>query len=131
MVTAEADRNLAPRNREIQREFVFLVVALIPQHQDPEGLEREAPDHAERVRLAEQVDVAAAGDDCGDLEQRHRVQDAVRRAVLVVGLAEPVDQHAVFGDAIQHAVDADQRGVDRARENQDADDHDEDVEARA
>ena len=47
----------------LQREFVFLIVALIAQHQHAQGFEREAPDHAERVGFAQQEDVAAAGDD--------------------------------------------------------------------
>ncbi len=40
-------------------------------------------------------------------------------------MAEPVEQHAVFGDAGQHAGRADDRGVDGAGENQEADEHDE------
>ena len=42
--------------------------------------------------------------------------------------AEPVQQHAVFGDTVQHPVDADQRSVDGAGENHHAHDHDEDME---
>ena len=60
--------------------------------------------------------------------KRHHVDDAVGGAELPVRLAEPVQQHAVFGHAVQHAVDADDRRIHRAGENQHAHDHDEDVE---
>ena len=38
------------------REFVFLIVALEAQHQHAQGFEGEAPDHAERVGFAQQVE---------------------------------------------------------------------------
>ena len=50
---------------------------------------------------------------------------------LRMRLAEPGQQHAVFGHAIQHAVGADDGGVHRAGKNQPADDHDENMEAEA
>ena len=40
--------------------FVFLIVALVAQHQHAQRLQEEAPHHAERVRFAQQIDVAAA-----------------------------------------------------------------------
>ena len=46
----------------------------------------------------------------------------------VVRMPEPVGQHAILGDAIQHAVGADDGGVDGARQNQHAYQHDEAVE---
>ena len=52
----------------------------------------------------------------------------MRGAVALVRMAEPVGQHAVLGDAVEHAVGADDRGVDRAGQNQEADEHDEDAE---
>ena len=62
------------------------------------------------------------------LQQRDEVDDAVGGAKAFVRLAEPVQQDAIFGHAVQHAVGADDRGVDRARKNQHAHDHHEDVE---
>ena len=50
------------------------------------------------------------------------------RAVPGVRLEEPVGQHAVLGDAVEHAVGADDRRVDGAREDQEADAHDQRVE---
>ena len=60
VVSAEAHRNLAAADAEIERDLVFLVVPLIAQHQHAQRLQEEAPDHAERVRFAQQIDVAAA-----------------------------------------------------------------------
>ena len=48
-----------------------------------------------------------------------------------VRLAEPVEQHAVLGHAVHHAVGADDGRIDRAGENQHAHDHHEDVETAA
>ena len=56
----QADGNFVPADLEVERELVFLVVALEAQHQHAERFQEEAPDHAERVGFAEQVDVAAA-----------------------------------------------------------------------
>ena len=44
---------------------------------------------------------------------------------LRVRLEEPVGQDAVLGDAVEHAVGADDRRVDRPGEDQEADDDDE------
>ena len=111
-----------------QPHLVFLVVPLIAQHQDAQGFEGEAPDHAESVGFAQQEDIAAAGENRQDLQHRHGVQHAVGGSEFLVRLAEPVEQDAVLGYAVQHAVDADQGGVDGAGQNQDSDDDDEDVE---
>ncbi len=58
----------------------------------------------------------------------HQIHDAVAGAELPMRLAEPVGQHAVFGDAHQHAGRTDDRGIDRAGKNQEADDHDKNAE---
>ena len=60
VVAAEADRNFLVADPDIERNFVFLVVALETKHQHAERFEREAPDNAEGIRFAEQIDVAAA-----------------------------------------------------------------------
>ena len=78
--------------------LVFLVVPFEAQHQHAERFQEEAPDHAERVRFAEQIDIAAAHDDGGDLQDRDQVDDAVRGAEALVRLAEPVEQDAVLGE---------------------------------
>ena len=51
--------------------------------------------------------------------------------VLAVGKAEPVGENAVFGNAVQDAIGADDGGIDGAGENQEADDHDEAAEDQA
>ena len=61
---AKADGNFLAAELEIQRHFPLACVwHLVAQHQDRERVERKAPRHAERVRFAEHVDVAAADDD--------------------------------------------------------------------
>ena len=49
---------------------------------------------------------------------------------LLVRLAEPGHQHAIFGHPIQHAVGADDGSIHGARQNQAAHDHDENMEAQ-
>ena len=46
---------------------------------------------------------------------------------FAVRMAEPVRQHAIFGNAVQHAVRAHNRGVHRAGKNQRAHHHHEHV----
>ena len=74
------------------------------------------------------VDIAAAEQDGAELQKHHHVDDAVAGAETFVGLAEPVGQYTVFGNAVEHAVRADDGGVDRSGENQEADHHDKSAE---
>ena len=67
-------------------------------------------------------------DDGEQLQRGHHVDDAVAGAEFAVRLAEPVREHAIFGHAHQHAGRADDRGVDRAGEDQKADHHHKDAE---
>ena len=60
-----------------------------------------------------------------------QVDEARSGAELVVRMAEPVGQHAIFGHAVEHAVRADDGRVHRARQNQRAHQHDESVEQQA
>ena len=66
---AQADGNLPAADPDIERHLVFLVVPLVAQHQHAQRLQEEAPHHAERVGFAQQIDIAAAGDDRRDLQQ--------------------------------------------------------------
>ena len=111
----QADGELAPAEVQIERKFVFLIVTLEAQHHHAQALEEEAPHHAERVRLGQNGHVAAAADDGGDLQNRDQVDDAVGGAELALRLAEPRQQNAVFGHAVQHAVGADDGGVHALR----------------
>jgi len=71
------------------------------------ALKDEAPDDAEGVGLAQNDDVAHAADDDEQLHPRDEVQQPIRRAELGVRPQKPVGQHAVLGDAVEHAVGAD------------------------
>ena len=55
------------------------------------------------------------------LQAGDEVKQPVGRAVFGVRLEEPVGQHAVLGDAVEHAVGADDGGIDGARQDQEAD----------
>src|SRR5262249_2728344 len=116
-------RYLFAADVQVERGFVLLVVPVIPQHQHAHRLQEKTPHHAKRIRLAQQVEVAAAEHDRRDLQQRDEVDDAERGAVLPLRLAEPVDQDAVFRHAVHYAVGSDYRGVHRARKNQHTHDH--------
>ena len=100
------------------------------QHQHAQRFQEEAPDHAERVRFAQQNHVAAAHHDGGELQQRDQVDQPVGGAETLVRLAEPLDQHAVFRHPVHHAVGADHRRVDRAGENQRAHHHHKNMEQK-
>ncbi len=63
-----------------------------------------------------------------DLKDDDHVDDAMRSAELAMRLPEPVRKHAVLGNAIQHAVRADDRRIHRARQNQRSHGHHEHVE---
>src|ERR1022692_1677264 len=96
----------------------------IAQHRNCERLEREAPDHAEGVQRSQQIYVAAAGNDGEDLQADDKIDDAVAGAELLLRLAEPGGEHAVFTHSVEYAVGAHDGGVDRAGKNENADQHD-------
>ena len=124
----QADGNFHATDLDVERELVFLVVALKAEHEHAHGLEEEAPHYAKRASLAEPIDIAAAEEDGGNLQQDDGVDDAIGGAEALVRLAEPIEQHAVFGDAVHDAVGADDGGVEGAGENEHADDDHKDVE---
>src|ERR1039458_5093469 len=64
----EADRDFQGGDAEIAGHLVFLVVPLVAQHQHAERFHEEAPHHAEGIRFAEQVDIAAAQEDGKQLQ---------------------------------------------------------------
>ena len=86
-------------------------MAVIPQHQDAQGLEEETPHHAESIGFAQQVDIAAAQQYGGDLEDRNQVDHPVGRAEAALGFAEPIEENPVLGDPVHDAVGADNRCV--------------------
>src|SRR6202046_2919645 len=98
---------------EVQRHFPFAAQRLlIAQHQDRQGLHREAPHHAEGVGFTQHVHVAAADQDGDQLQDHDDVDDPRSGAELVMRVAEPVREHTVLGHAVEHAVGADDGGVD-------------------
>ena len=69
-----ADRDVG---RHLPAAFALVLEA---QHQHGEAVESEAPDHAEGVGLAQQVDVAAAHQDGEDLQNDDQIDDPVTGA---------------------------------------------------
>ena len=65
--------------------------------------------------------MTTADDDGQDLQENDDVDDAVAGAKARMWLAEPVAEDAVFGNAVEHAVGADDRGVDGACKDERAD----------
>src|SRR5581483_2574117 len=76
----QADWDLHAANPEVDGELVFLIVTLVTQHEHAESLEEEAPDHAEGISFAEQIDIPAAERDGNDLQDGDDVDDAVSGA---------------------------------------------------
>src|SRR5262249_494911 len=100
-----AQGNFVSRNVQVGRHLPpALALIFEPQHEHRETVEGETPDHAERVGFAENVYVAATGENGEELEQHHQVDDAMRGAESRMRMAEPLGEHSIFGDAIQHAV---------------------------
>ena len=58
-----------------------LAFVLEAEHQHGQAFEGEAPDHAERVSLAEGVDIAAAGQNGENLKADDQIDDAITGAV--------------------------------------------------
>ncbi len=76
-------------------------------------------------------DVSATDDDGDDLQRHDDIDDAMARAEPFVRLPEPGAEHAVFRNAVQHPVGADDGRVYRARQDQGSDNNDEAVEYQA
>ena len=98
-----------------------LAFVLEAQHQHGQAVEGEAPDHAERIGLTQDVDVATAEDDRGQLHADNQVNNAVAAAELFVRTAKPVGQDAIFRYPVQHSIGADDRGIDGAGKDQKTD----------
>src|SRR6185437_15156237 len=129
---AEADGNLHTADAQIERHLKFALAGIgVTQDENGEAVHREAPDHAEGVEVGEEGDVAAADNDRRDLQDDDDVDDAIAGAEFGVRLAKPLAEDAVFGNAIEDAIGANDRGVDGASENQRADDDDEAVKDQA
>ena len=71
-------------------------LVLEAQHQHRQRLERERPDHPERIRLTQRVRVAARTDDCQELQDDYQINHPIRRAVFPMRSAKPIGEHAVF-----------------------------------
>ncbi len=124
--------NLQPKDPEVQGHAVFAVARVgVAQHEHRQPLHGETPDHAKRVEIGQEGDLATADDDGQDLESCDDIDDAVGGAELAVRLPEPVRQDAIFGDAIEHAVRAHDRRVHGSRQDERPDDNDKTVEDQA
>ncbi len=102
-----------------------MVLVLVAENQHGESFENETPDHTEGIRFAQDEHVAAREHDRCDLQERDHVYDAMVGAVFLMRMTEPVEQHAVFGDAGEHSGGTDDCGIHGAGKNQEADEDDE------
>ena len=80
-------------------------------------LHGETPDHAECVKRGQLVNVAAAENDGEYLQAYDQIDNAVTRAVAMVGTLEPTGEDTVFGHAVEHAVGPDNGSILRTRQN--------------
>src|SRR5882724_8837913 len=129
---SDADGDFGFADGDVGRDLPS-ALAFVFETQDEHGaaVEGEAPDNAESVGFAEEVDVAAAVENGDQLEDDHHVDDAVAGAVALVRDSEPVGEDAVFGDAVEDAVGSDDGSVDGAGEDEESDDYDEGAEGEA
>src|ERR1019366_3570578 len=128
----QAERNFGFADVEIKRHSPISVARLLPaQHEHAERFHGETPDHAEGVGLAEHHDVAAADQNGEQLQDDDGIDQPRGGAEGFVRVAEPLGEHAILGHAVEHAVGADDGGIDGAGEDQGADQDDESVEEQA
>ncbi len=92
---------------KLNGNLILLIAALEPQCQHPQRLHSEAPDHTKCIGFTEKVNVSPAQHNGQDLKQSNDVDDAVSSAELRMRFPEPLQQHAIFSDAIQDAIGAD------------------------
>src|SRR6267154_5331926 len=87
----DADGDFGFSDGDVGRDFPS-AFAFVFETQDEHGeaVEGEAPDDAEGVGFAEEVDIAAAVENGDELEDDHHVDDAVAGAIAVVRDSEPV-----------------------------------------
>src|SRR5450432_76274 len=129
---AEAHGNLHATNIKIERNLKFtLAGARVTKNENSKPVHRKAPDDSKGVEVGEESDVTATYDDGKNLHENDDVDDAVARPVAFMRLAKPVAEDAVFRNAVQHAVGANDRGVHRAGKNQSANHHHEGMESKA
>src|SRR3979411_1042909 len=115
---------------DVERCLLFLIVTAESQHKDAERFHEETPHDAEGICLAEQVYVAAAGDDGDHLQQNNRVHQAAARGEFPMWLSKPGYQDTILGEAVEHSIRADNGRIHRPRKDQDSDHDDEDMESK-
>src|SRR5262249_12557120 len=126
---AQAKRKLRFADSEIQRhlEFAFARIG-VTEHEHRQTVHCKTPDHAEGIEVCEKSHIPVANDDGEKLQGYDDVDDAVARAEAGVRLAEPVAQHAVLRNAIEHAIRAHDGRVHGSRQDEGTHDYDEGVE---
>src|SRR5216683_1482243 len=123
---AETHRNLHSANRKVQRNLeLALPRTRVAQYKNGEAVHREAPDDAEGVKIREESHIAAANENSENLQTDDDIDDAMAGAEARVRLAKPFGEHAIFRNAIQHSVGADDSGVHGPGKNECAHDYDE------
>src|ERR1035438_6182123 len=128
----QPNRQLEFADHEIERRLALAIFGgFVAQHKNREGLHREAPHHTEGVGFAQHDYVAAGEQDGEQLEDDDGIDEARGGAEAVMRLAEPIGQDAILGDAVEHAVGADDGGIDGAGKQQHAHQHDHAVERQA
>src|SRR5262249_24144298 len=117
----QPDGDLVASDVHVARDHEFARAGVLETaHDHGQAFENEAPDHADGVGVAQKDDVAGAGDDGEELEKQDQVEQAVGGAVARMRLAEPIGHDAVLADAVEHAIGADDGGVDRPGQDQEA-----------
>src|SRR5664279_2473016 len=110
---SQADRDLYLAYVKVARNLPLAILRLgKTQHEHGQRLESEAPDDTEGVQGRQQINVATAGDDGKHLKKSDEIDDAVAGSKARVRLTEPCRHHAVFADAIEHAIGTHDGGVD-------------------
>src|SRR5216683_894345 len=123
---SEPHGDLHTANRKVQRNLeLALPRTRVAQYKNGEAVHREAPDDAEGVKIREESHIAAANENSENLQTDDDIDDAIAGAEARVRLAKPFGEHAIFRNAIQHSVGADDSGVHGPGKDECAHDYDE------
>src|SRR5437868_5203135 len=108
MHRGQAEWNLHSADPDVGRHLpAALAGELETQHQHSKAVEGETPDHAEGVRFTQGIDISPAGQDREQLQRYNQVDDAIAGTETPMRLAEPIGEHTVFRDSVQHSIRTD------------------------
>src|SRR6202790_1294633 len=121
---AETHGYLHSANLKVQRNLeLALSGTRVAQYEYSKAVHGEAPNDPEGIEVREKSHIAAADENRENLQADDDIDNAVAGAKTGMRLAEPLIKHAILGNAVKHAVGADDGGVHGPGEDERAHDY--------